>query len=326
MRRREFMTLVGGAAVWPLAAGAQQPAMPLIGFLHPTSPDANADRLRAFRQGLKDTGYVEGENVAIEYRWAEGQFDRLPALAAELVRRQVAVIVAATLSATVVAKAATTVIPIVFAVAEDPVALGLVASFAWPGGNLTGINYFNYELVAKRLELLRELVPGAANVAVLVNPTNAGNAEITVKGVDAAARAVGLQVRVLNASTSHEIDAAFATFVRERPDAIFIGGDTVFASRRVQLAHLATRHAIPAIYAQREYAEAGGLMSYGTNVADAYRQVGVYTGRILKGAKPADLPVVQSTKFELVINAQTARTLGLTVPPALLARADEVIE
>ncbi len=326
MRRREFMTLVGGAAVWPLAAGAQQPAMPLIGFPHPTSPDANVDRLRAFRQGLKDTGYVEGENVAIEYRWAEGQFDRLPVLAPELVRRQVAVIVAATLSATVVAKAATTVIPIVFAVAEDPVALGLVASLPRPGGNLTGINYFNYELVAKRLELLRELVPGAANVAVLVNPTNAGSAEITVKGVDAAARAIGLQVRVLNASTGHEIDAAFATFVRERPDALFVGGDTVFASRRVQLAHLATRHAIPAIYAQREYTEAGGLMSYGTNVADAYRQVGVYTGRILKGAKPADLPVVQSTKFELVINAQTARTLGLTVPPALLARADEVIE
>ena len=327
MRRRQFITLLGGAAVVvPFGARAQQATMPVIGFLHPTSPDANADRLRAFRQGLKDTGYVEGENVAIEYRWAEAQFDRLPALAAELVHRQVAVIVAGTLSAVVAAKAATTVIPIVFAVAEDPAALGLVASLARPGGNLTGINFFNYELVAKRLELLRELVPGAASVAVLVNPTIAGPTEITVKGVDAAARAIGLQVRVLNASTSHEIDAAFATFVRERPDALFVGGDTVFASRRVQLAHLATRHTIPAIYAQREYTEAGGLMSYGTNVADAYRQVGVYTGRILKGAKPADLPVVQSTKFELVINAQTARTLGLTVPPALLARADEVIE
>ncbi len=327
MRRRQFITLLGGAAVVvPFGARAQQATMPVIGFLHPTSPDANADRLRAFRQGLKDTGYVEGENVAIEYGWAEAQFDRLPALAAELVHRQVAVIVAGTLSAVVAAKAATTVIPIVFAVAEDPAALGLVASLARPGGNLTGINFFNYELVAKRLELLRELVPGAASVAVLVNPTIAGPTEITVKGVDAAARAIGLQVRVLNASTSHEIDAAFATFVRERPDALFIGGDTVFSSRRVQLAHLATRHAIPAIYPQREYTEAGGLMSYGTNVADAYRQVGVYTGRILKGAKPADLPVVQSTKFELVINAQTARTLGLNVPPALLARADEVIE
>src|SRR5216683_531130 len=215
MRRREFITLIGGAAAaWPLVARAQQ-TMPVIGFLHPTSPDTNADRLRAFRQGLKDTGYVEGENVAVEYRWAEGQFDRLPALAAELVHRQVAVIVAGTLSAVVAAKAATTVIPIVFAVAEDPAALGLVASLARPGGNLTGINFFNYELVAKRLELLRELVPGAASVAVLVNPTIAGPTEITVKGVDAAARAIGPQVRVLNASTSHEIDAAFATFVRE---------------------------------------------------------------------------------------------------------------
>src|SRR6266404_7263642 len=229
MRRREFITLVGAAALLPPGARAQQPAMPAIGFLHPTSPDVNADRLRAFRQGLGDTGYIDGANVAIEYRWAEGQFDRLPVLAAELVRRQVAVIVAASINSAVAAKAATTVIPIVFAVAEDPVALGLVASLARPGGNLTGINFFNYELVAKRVELLREVVPGAATVAVLVNPTNAGPAEITVKGVDAAARAIGLQVRVLNASTSHEIDAAFATFVRERPDAIFIGGDTVFA-------------------------------------------------------------------------------------------------
>ena len=250
---------------------------------------------------------------------------KVNSLAAELVRRQVVLIVA-TGNAPVAAKAATTTIPIVFAVGEDPVALGLVTTLARPGGNLTGINFFSLELVAKRLELLRELVPGAARVAVLVNPTNAVSSESTAKGVDAAARAIGLQVWVLNASTSREIDAAFATFVRERPDAIFIGGDTVFSSRRVQLAHLATRHAIPAIYPQREYTEAGGLMSYGTNLADAFRQVGVYTGRILKGAKPADLPVVQSTKFELVINAQTARTLGLTVPPSLLARADEVIE
>jgi putative ABC transport system substrate-binding protein len=327
MRRREFLGLVGGAAsVWPLAAHAQEPAMPVIGFLHPTSPDTNADRMRAFRQGLKDTGYIEGANLTIEYRWAEGQFDRLPGLAAELVRRQVVVMVATTGSAPAAAKAATTVIPIVFAVGEDPVALGLVASLARPGGNLTGVNFFNYELVAKRLELLRELVPAAANVAVLVNPTNTINAETTLRGVNAAARAIGLQVRVLNASTGHEIDVAFSTLVRERPDILFVGGDTVFAGRRVQLALLAMRHAIPAIYAQREYTEAGGLMSYGTNIAEAFRQVGVYTGRILKGAKPADLPVVQSTRFELVINAQAARTLGLTVPPSLLARADEVIE
>src|SRR6266478_517273 len=284
MRRRQFITLLGGAAVVvPFGARAQQATMPVIGFLHPTSPDANADRLRAFRQGLKDTGYVEGENVAVEYRWAEAQFDRLPALAAELVHRQVAVMVAANLSAMVAAKAATTVIPIVFAVAEDPAALGLVASLARPGGNLTGINYFNYELVAKRLEFLRELMPAAARVAVLVNPANAAGAETTLRDVHAAGRAMGLQIQVLNASTSREIEAAFETFVRERPDALFVGGDPFFNSRRVQLVHLATLHKVAATYAQRQYAEAGGLMSYGTNVADAFRQVGDYTGRILKG-------------------------------------------
>ena len=324
MKRREFLTLIGGAVASPLAARAQS-GLPVIGFLHPASPDANTNRLRAFRQGLKETGYVEGENLAIEFRWAEGQFDRLPTLAADLARRQVALIVAFAVASSA-AKAATTVIPIVFAVGEDPVAQGLVASLARPGGNLTGINFFNSELVEKRLELLRELAPGSARVAVLVNPTDATTTETTVRGVGTAARTIGLQVRVLNASTSREIDAAFATFAQERPDVLFIGGDTFFNSRRVQLAHLATRHAVPAIYAQREYAEAGGLISYGTNLADAFRQVGVYAGNILKGAKPADLPVVQSSKFELVINAQAARTLGLTVPPSLLVRADEVIE
>jgi putative tryptophan/tyrosine transport system substrate-binding protein len=328
IRRREFITLLGGtAAAWPLAAGAQQPAMPVIGFLYPTSPDTNADRLRGFRQGLKETGYVEGENVAIEYRWAENQMDRLPPLAAELVRRQVAVIAATGgLDSALAAKTATTTIPIVFSVTEDPVRLGLVASLARPGGNMTGVNLVVGELTAKRLALLRELVPGAARVAVLVNPANTVNAETTLRDVEPAARAMGLQIKVLKASTSREIEAAFATFVRERPDALLVGGDPFFRARRVQLANLASHHSIPATYALRDYAEAGGLMSYGSNLTDSYRQIGVYTGRILKGAKPADLPVVQSTRFELVLNAPTARMLGLTVPPQLLATADEVIE
>jgi putative ABC transport system substrate-binding protein len=329
MRRRQFITtLLGGAAVaWPLAARAQQPAVPVIGFLLPTSLDTNADRLRAFRQGLKDTGYVEGENVAIEYRSAEGHNDRLPALAVEFVRRQVAVIASpqGTPSA-LAAKAATTTIPIVFGVNEDPVKLGLVATLARPGGNATGINILSGELVAKRLELLRELVPSAARVAVLINPTNAANTETTLRDVKGAARAIGLQIQVLNASTGREINAAFAAFARERPDALFVGADPFFSSRRVQLANLASHHSIPATYAVREMVEAGGLMSYGANIADAFRHVGAYTGRILKGAKPADLPVVQATKFELVINAQTARMLGLTVPPTLLVAADEMIE
>ena len=325
MRRRELITLLGGAAAWPIAARAQQP-MPVIGFLDPRSPDAMADRLRAFRLGLKDVGYVEGETVTIIYHFAEGQFDRLPDLAAELVRRRVTVIAASATPAAIAAKPATTTIPIAFIAAEDPVRLGLVASLARPGGNLTGINFFTAELTAKRLDLLRELLPRAVRVAVLVNPADATNTASTLRDVEAAAGAIGLQVQVLNASTSREINAAFASLVRERPDALFVGGEPFLNSRRVQLVHLASRHAVPATYALRDYAEVGGLMSYGPNIADAFRQVGIYTGRILKGAKPADLPVVQASKFELVINAETARMLGLEIPPTLLARADEVIE
>jgi putative ABC transport system substrate-binding protein len=324
--RRQLITLLGSAAAWPLAARAQQAAMPVIGFLHGQSPDVIADRMRAFRQGLKDSGYVEGENVTIVYRWAENKFDRLPELARELVSRQVAVIATAALDATFAAKAATTTTPIVFAINEDPVRLGLVASLARPGGNATGINFFAAEVVAKRLELLRELVPGAVRVAVLVNPVNAASTEATLRAVQSAARAMGLQIQVLNASTSGEIDAAFATLVRQRPEVLLVAPDGFFNSRRVQIATLTARHALPLASGSREVPEVGGLMSYGANIADAHRHVGVYTGRILKGAKPADLPVVQSTKFELVINVQTARTLGLEVPPALLARADEVIE
>jgi putative ABC transport system substrate-binding protein len=327
VRRREFISLIGGAAVaWPFAARAQQPAMPVIGLLDPRSPDTTADRLRGFRQGLKDTGYVESENVTIVYRWAENQIDRLPDLAADLVRRQVAVIVAPNTPPALAAKAATTTIPIVFVVGEDPVGLGLVTSLARPGGNLTGINLFSGELTAKRLELLREMVPRAARIAVLVNPATGLVTETTLRDVQSAGRAMGLQIQVLDASTIREIDAAFATFVRERPDAVFVGLDVFFNGRRAQLVNLASRHAVPATFGNRDFAEIGGLMSYGSNIADAWRQVGVYTGHILKGAKPADLPVVQSSKFELVINASTARMLGLAVPQTLLAIADEVIE
>jgi putative ABC transport system substrate-binding protein len=328
MRRREFIGLLGGAAAaWPLAAHAQQPAMPVVGFLDSRPPDGMTERVRAFRQGLKDTGIVEGETVMVEYRWAENQIDRLPALAADLVHRRVAVIaVPGGPASALAAKAATSTIPIVFVVNEDPVRLGLVASLARPGGNATGINILTGELVAKRLELLRELVPGAARVAVLVNPTDATNAERTLRDVEPAARAIGLQIQVLNASTGREIDAVFATFVRERPDALFVGTDALFTSRRVQLANLASRHAVPATYSTREIVEVGGLMSYGSNIQDAWRQAGIYTGRILKGVKPADLPVLQASKFELVINAQTARMLDLAVPSMLLATADEVIE
>jgi len=326
MRRRAFITLVGGAAAAsPVAARAQQAAMPVIGLLGTTSLGNNETRLRDFRQGLKEIGYVEGENVALEYRWAEDQIDRLPALATDLVQRRATVIFAISPTAALAAKAAIATVPIVFIINEDPVRLGLVASLARPGGNLTGINILTAEVTAKRLDLLRELMPSATRVGVLVNPVNATNTETTLRETAAAAR-TGLQVKVLNASTSREIEAAFASFMHERPDALFVGAEPYFYSRRVQLVVLAASHRLPAIYSQRDFVEGGGLMSYGTNIADAFRQIGVYAGRILKGTKPADLPVVQASKFELVINLPTARALGLEVPPMLLARADEVIE
>ena len=325
MRRREFITFLGGAAAaWPSGARAQQAAMPVIGFLNAQSSDTIANRLRAFRQGLKDAGYVEGENVTIEYRWAEGRYEQLPAQAADLVRRQVAVIVANG-PAAAVAKAATTTIPIVFLVSQDPVRLGLVNSLARPGGNATGINFFVGELMGKQLSLLRELLPGALRIAVLINPRYAASASATAD-VESAAHAMGLQARILNASHSREIIDAFTTIARDHHEALLVGPDPYFVQRRTQLVTLAARHAIPTSYNVRDFVEAGGLMSYGTNTVDAYRQVGVYAGRILKGTKPADLPVVQASKFELVINLATAMMLGLEVPPTLLARADEVIE
>jgi putative ABC transport system substrate-binding protein len=328
MRRREFIRLLGSAATWPIAARAQQAKLPTIGFLDIRSPDAAmGDRLRAFRQGLKDTGYVEGENVTITYTWADNQIDRLPALVAELVRRPVAVIAASGgVEGVLAAKAASATIPIVFLAPQDPVKLGLVASLARPGGNLTGINILNAELVAKQLELMRELVPRSARVTVLVNPNNPTSTESALGAVEVAARTLGLQIEVLRAATSQEIESAFATFAQARSDALLVNQDGFFAGRRVQLVQQAAYHRVPAVYSTPDFTEAGGLMSYGTSITDAYRQVGVYAGRILKGAKPADLPVVQATKFELVINHPTARMLGLTVPPSLLATADEVIE
>ena len=324
LKRREFVSLLGGAAAaWPLAARAQQPAMPVIGFL---AQAADEDQLRGFQQGLKQAGFVEGENVSILYRSAENEIDRLPALAVDLARRRVAVIATQGNAAAVAAKNATAMIPILFTVAEDPVRLGLVASLARPGGNLTGVNIFATELVAKRLALMRDLVPTAARVAVLVDPASKTIAEPTLQGVESAARALALQIQVLNASNGREIGSAFAAFERERPDALFVSIGPLFTARRVQLATLAARHMMPMTSGNRQITEAGGLMSYGTSITDAFRQVGVYAGHILKGEKPADLPVVQATKFELVINVETARILGLTVPDKLLVAADEVIE
>jgi putative ABC transport system substrate-binding protein len=327
MRRREFVTLLGGAAAtWPLAARAQQPAMPVIGLVNGGSADASADRVRAFRKGLGETGYIEGRNVTVEYHWLEGQFDRMPALMADLVRRRVAVIAASGDNGAIAAKAATATIPIVFAVSEDPVKLGLVASLARPGGNVTGTNFFGTEVEAKRLGLLHELVPKAVRVAVLWNPATDTPFDTELRDLQEAARTIGLQIRFVNATTIGEIDAAFAILARERPDALFVVGDAFFNSRRVQITSLAARDRIPASYGARDYVSVGGLVSYGTDNADAWRQVGVYAGSILKGAKPADLPVVQSTKFELVINLKTAKALGLTIPLTLQYAADEVIE
>jgi ABC-type uncharacterized transport system substrate-binding protein len=326
IRRREFIfTLGGAAAAWPLSARAQQPAMPVIGFVNGRSPDAR--RAVAFRKGLSETGYVDGQNVTVEYHWLAGQYDRLPSLIADLVRRRVAVIATpASTPAALAAKAATATIPIIFGVSEDPVRLGLVASLARPGGNATGFNFFVSEVIAKRLGLLHELVPKAVRIAVLVNPANAPTAEVTLREIPEAARVLGLQIQVLKASTNHEIEAAFATLVRDRADALFVAPDGFFASRSVQFATLATRYRFPAALSSRDFPEAGGLMSYGSDNLDMFRQAGVYTGQILKGAKPADLPVLQSTKFEFVINLQTARALGLEVPNSIQLLADEVIE
>jgi putative ABC transport system substrate-binding protein len=329
VKRRDFITLIGGAAAaWPLAARAQQPTVPVVGFLSPVSRgEGIRNRLTAFHGGLAQAGYVEGRNVAIEYRWAEGRFDLFPELAADLVRRKVSVIVAPGAEAGArAAKAATSTIPIVFGVAEDPVRMGLVMSLARPGGNATGINFLSAELVAKRVGLLRELLPGITRLGALINPSDAERAESVSSEVQAAARSMGQHVHVLKAGTSDEIDEAFATFGRERIEALFVGPDPFFNSRRVQLALMAVRHALPAIYGSREYVEAGGLMGYSSNLVDMFREVGVYAGKILKGAKPADLPVVQSSKFELVINRQAAKAIGLTIPDKLLVAADEVIE
>jgi ABC-type uncharacterized transport system substrate-binding protein len=326
MKRRDFIALLGSAtAMWPCAAQAQQAAMPVIGFLSTVTRDGSADRVRAFSQGLSENGYVEGKNVAIEYRWAEGQNDRLPALVADLVRRQVTVIVVSGIASALAAKAATTTIPIVFSMGGDPVEVGLVASLNRPGGNLTGVSNLNVELGPKRLELLHELVPQATSIALLVNPTNP-NAESLSRDVTAAARTFGRQLHVLHASTEREFDKVFARLTELRAAGLMIGTDGFFVDRGAELGALTVRHAVPTVFQYREFAAAGGLMSYGGSRTEPFRQAGVYTGRILKGEKPADLPVQQSSKIEMIINLKTAKALGLTIPLSLLGRADEVIE
>jgi putative ABC transport system substrate-binding protein len=327
MQRRQFITLLGGAAAaWPLAVRAQQPTMPVVGYLGAQSPAVFASRVKAFRQGLGETGYAEGRNVAIEFRWAEGQHDRLPALAADLVGRQVVVIVApGGAPAALAAKSATTTIPIVFEMGADPIAIGLVGSLNRPEGNLTGVSSLNVEVTPKRLEILHELIPTAAVVAVLVNPTSP-TADSQLRDLQAAARALGLQFHVLHASTERDFATVFVTLLQLRAGGLVVASDTFFATHSEQIATLTVRHAVPAIHQSRDFSIAGGLVSYGGSFVESHRQAGVYTGRIIKGAKPADLPVQQVTKVELFINLKTAKTLGLTVPPTLLGRADEVIE
>jgi putative ABC transport system substrate-binding protein len=327
MRRREFITFLGGVAVaWPLSARAQQAATPVIGYLDSRSSDAAENRLRGFRQGLKEAGYIEGENITIVYRWADDRVDRLPLLAAELVSRSVAAIITAGVPSSSAAKTATTTIPIIFIVGTDPVQLGLAASLSRPGANLTGINLFTSELAAKRLEVLRDLLPQARRMGVLVNPADAGATDAQLRDIDAAARAMGLQIQVHNADTRDEIDAAFEAMGRDRPDAVFVSSTVFLNGRRVQLAQLSAFYRLPAIYGLRDFVEVGGLISYGSDIIDSFRQAGRYVGRIVKGAKPAELPIVKADKFELVINTRTARMLGLTLPSSLLGRADEIID
>jgi putative tryptophan/tyrosine transport system substrate-binding protein len=325
-RRKFLATLGGAAAAWPLAAWAQQAAMPVVGFLHSASLDGYAPMVAAFREGLKETGYIEGQSVTIEFRWAESKYDQLPALAINLVDRKVTVIVVGSIPAALAAKAATTTIPIVFSTAADAVEVGLVASLNRPGGNLTGVSNLNVELGSKQLELMHELVPTATIVALLVNPTNQKNTKTTTSDAQAAARTLGLQLHVVTASSQGEVEAAFATLVQQGAGALVVSADALFVSRLEQIVAAAARYAVPTMYSIREAAAAGGLVSYATSITDGYRQVGVYTGRILKGEKPANLPVLQPTKVELVINLKTARALGLTIPLPLLGRADEVIE